>query len=175
MFTKVFLKNYRSFDEFELNLMGKNGNPKNLAIIYGENGAGKSNIMSAFVLLSELQQTMNVRDMYENLLNQEAVFSDEKVERLMKQRLIAGLRDIQAIISDYRMIGSEDSIVAEYEFRIGENTGRYRVELGQNEIVYEKLEYLLTKRRGIHFECSPDGISINKAIIILPICFKNAK
>lgn len=165
MFTKIYLKNYRSFDEFELNFIGKNGMPKKLAIIYGENGAGKSNIMSAFVLLNELQQTMNVRDMYEDLLNQKAVFNDEKIESLMKQHLIAGLRDIQAIIRDYRMIGSENPIVAEYEFRIGENIGRYRVELGQNEIIYEKLEYLLTKRRGVHFECSADGITINKAIV----------
>ena len=165
MFTRIYLKNYRSFDEFELNLTGKNGMPKKLAIIYGENGAGKSNIMSAFVLLNELQQTMNVRDMYEDLLNQTAVFSDEKMESLMKQQLIAGLRDIQAIARDYRMIGSEDPIIAEYEFRIGENTGRYRVEMDQNEIVYERLEYLLTKRRGIHFECTPDSIVINKAIV----------
>ena len=88
MFTRIYLKNYRSFDEFELNLTGKNGMPKKLAIIYGENGAGKSNIMSAFVLLNELQQTMNVRDMYEDLLNQTAVFSDEKMESLMKQQFL---------------------------------------------------------------------------------------
>lgn len=165
MFTRIYLENFRSFEKFELNLTGKGNVPKNLAVVYGENGAGKSNIMSAFVLLNEFQQTMNVRDMYEDLLSQEAVFNDEKMETLMKQRLIAGLRDMQAIVRDYRMIGSNAPVVAEYEFCIGNNTGKYRVEFGDEGIVYEKLEYLLTKRKGVHFECSADGILINKAIV----------
>ena len=165
MFTKVYLKNFRSFDEFELNLTRKNGIPKKLAIIYGENGAGKSNLMSAFVLLNELKQTMDVRDFYEELLSQESPFKDKEIGQSLKKQLIDGLRDIRAIIRDYRMIGCEDIIVAEYEFCIGNNFGSYRVEFDQEEIVYERLEYLLNKRRGVHFECSRDGIEINKAII----------
>lgn len=160
MFTKVHLKNFRSLDDFELDL-----STKNLAIFYGENGAGKSNLMSAFVLLGELLQTMNVRDAYEDLINQEAMFNDEKMEKFVKQRLLAGLRDIQAIINDYRMIGTDTPVVAEFAFCIGNNNGKYRVELGKDEIVYERLEYLLNRRRGVHFECSADGISINKAIV----------
>lgn len=165
MFTRVYLKNFRSFDEFELNLAGKNGVPKKLAVIYGENGAGKSNLMSAFVLLNELKQTMNIRDIYEDLLSQESLFKDKEIGEKLKRKLIDGLRDIRAIISDYRMIDCEDTVVVEYEFCIGKNFGSYRVEFSQEEIVYEKLEYMLNKRRGVHFECAPSGIMINKAII----------
>ena len=165
MFTRVYLKNFRSFDEFELNLTGKNGVPKKLAVIYGENGAGKSNLMSAFVLLNELKQTMNVRDLYEDLLSQESLFKDQEIGEKLKRKLIDGLRDIRAIICDYRMIDCEGTVVAEYEFRIGENSGSYRVEFDKEEIVYEKLEYMLNKRKGVHFECSSNEIMINKAII----------
>lgn len=160
MFTKVHLKNFRSLDDFELDFSSKQ-----LAIIYGENGAGKSNLMSAFVLLNELLQTMDVRDAYEELINQESLFNDEKMEKLLKQRLLSGLRDIQAIINDYRMIGTDTPVVAEYAFCIGSNNGKYRVELGKDEIVYERLEYMLNQRRGVHFECTTDGITINKAIV----------
>lgn len=165
MFTRVYVKNFRSFDEFELNLAGKNGVPKKLAVIYGENGAGKSNLMSAFVLLNELKQTMDVRDIYEELLSQESFFKDNKIDENLRRQLFDGLRDIRAIIDDYRMIDCDGTIVAEYEFCIGNNYGSYRVEFDQEEIVYEKLEYLLNKRRGVHFECSSKGIEINKAII----------
>ena len=165
MFTRVYLKNFRSFDEVELNLASKNGVPKKLAVIYGENGAGKSNLMSAFVLLNELKQTMNVRDIYEDLLSQESLFKDKEVGEKLKRKLIDGLRDIRAIISDYQMIDCEGTVVAEYEFSIGDNFGSYRVEFDREEIVYEKLEYLLNKRRGVHFECSSNEIMINKAII----------
>lgn len=165
MFTNVRLQNFRSFGDIMLDLTAKNGNPKNLAVIYGENGAGKSNLMSAFVLLREILSTMNVRDMYEELLNQKAIFTDENMESIMRETIKSGLRDIQAIIDDCRMVGSDEPVIAEYEFQVFGNTGKYTVKLGKKEIVYEKLEYLLNKRRGIYFECSESEITINNAIV----------
>ena len=114
MFTRIKLRNFRSFDSIEFDLTKKGNSPKNLAIIYGENGAGKSNLLSAFVLLDELLGTMDVRDTYEELLTQKAIFNDEELEKNLRQRLMSGLRDMQAIIDDYGMIGSDMPIVAEY-------------------------------------------------------------
>lgn len=165
MFTNVRLQNFRSFGDITLDLTAKNGNPKNLAVIYGENGAGKSNLMSAFVLLREILSTMNVRDMYEELLNQKAIFTDENMESIMREKIKSGLRDIQAIIDDCHMVGSDEPVIAEYEFQVFGNTGKYTIKLGKSEIVYEKLEYLLNKRKGIYFECSESGITINNAIV----------
>lgn len=165
MFTKVRLQNFRTFDSIEFDLTNKNSTPKNLAIIYGENGVGKSNLVSAFVLLNELMATMDVRDAYEELLNQKSIFSDQKMEKRLRQQLIAGLRDMSAIINDCRMVNCDDPIVAEYEFNIWGNAGKYRIELGDNEIISEHLEYLLNKRRGVYFDCSKDAITINNGIV----------
>lgn len=165
MFTKIRLENFRSFDSIEFDLKGKGNVPKHLAIIYGENGTGKSNLMSAFVLLSEILKTMDVRDAYEELLNQKSLFNDENLEKAMRQSLMSGLRDIQAIISDYSMVGCTAPISVEYEFYIGGNIGKYSIELGKNEILHERLEYLLNRRRGIYFDCTSDTISINSAIV----------
>lgn len=68
MFTSVKLKNFRSFKEISFNLCDKPDSPKHMAIVYGENGAGKSNLASVFVLLNELMQTMDIRDQYEEML-----------------------------------------------------------------------------------------------------------
>lgn len=165
MFTKVTLKNFRTFDRIEFDLSSKNNTPKKLAIIYGENGVGKSNLMSAFVLLKELMATMDVRDAYEELLSRESIFSNENMEKEMRQKFVAGLRDIQAIINDYRMVDSKENIVAEYEFNFFDNIGKYSVEMNEHEIVHERLEYLLNKRRGIYFDCNTDNIMINDAIV----------
>lgn len=165
MFTKIRLQNFRTFDNIEFDLTTKNNTPKKLAIIYGENGVGKSNLVSAFVLLCELMGTMNVRDVYEELLSQKAIFSDEKLEQDMRKKIIAGLRDMKAIINDCRMVGCNNPIVAEYEFNIYGNTGKYYIELGDNEIIHEKLEYLLNKRRGTYFDCRKKSISINSGIV----------
>ena len=165
MFTKIRLRNFRSFGDVELNLTTRNGSPKNLAIIFGENGAGKSNLMSAFVLLHELFSTMNVRDLYEELLSRQALYADEDMENRRRQRLKAGMRDIQAIIDDYRMVGCKDPICVEYDFRINGNDGKYCITLGENEIIHEKLEFLLSKRKGTYFDCTADSISINSNIV----------
>ena len=52
MFEYVKLKNYKSFGNVEFNLLDKNGVPKKLLLIYGKNGVGKSNLASAFFMLS---------------------------------------------------------------------------------------------------------------------------
>lgn len=165
MFTKITLENFRSFDHIVFDLTEKGNVPKHLAVLYGENGAGKSNLMSAFVLLPELTRTMDVRDAYERLLTRDAIFQDEKMEKVMREQMRHSLRDMSAIIKDYRMIDCEDPIVAEYEFNINGNNGCYRVEFGQDEIVHERLEYVLNQRRGLYFDCSSDGILINDTVI----------
>lgn len=165
MFTKITLENFRSFDHIVFDLTEKGNVPKHLAVLYGENGAGKSNLMSAFVLLPELTRTMDVRDAYERLLTRDAIFQDEKMEKVMREQMRHSLRDMSAIIKDYRMIDCEDPIVAEYEFNINGNNGCYRVEFGQGEIVHERLEYVLNRRRGLYFDCSSDGILINDTVI----------
>lgn len=165
MFTKIKLKNFRSFGCLEFDLSSKNGHPKNFAVIFGENGAGKSNLMSAFVFLQEIFSTMNVRDIYEELLNKQAIYIDEELENRRRQILRDGLRDIQAIISDYKMVGCEEPISLEYEFQINGNIGKYSISLDESEIIHEKLEYLLSKRRGIYFDCSSSGITINHSIV----------
>lgn len=165
MFTKITLENFRSFDHIVFDLTEKGNVPKHLAVLYGENGAGKSNLMSAFVLLPELTRTMDVRDAYERLLTRDAIFQDEKMEKVMREQMQHSLRDMSAIIKDYRMIDCEDPIVAEYEFNINGNNGCYRVEFGQDEIVHERLEYVLNRRRGLYFDCSSDGILINDTVI----------
>ena len=165
MFTKITLENFRSFDHIVFDLTEKGNVPKHLAVLYGENGAGKSNLMSAFVLLPELTRTMDVRDAYERLLTRDAIFQDEKMEKVMREQMRHSVRDMSAIIKDYRMIDCEDPIVAEYEFNINGNNGCYRVEFGQDEIVHERLEYVLNRRRGLYFDCSSDGILINDTVI----------
>ncbi|WP_181039084.1 AAA family ATPase, partial [Brachyspira murdochii] len=53
MFTYVKLKNYKSLVDFEVDLTSSKNNPKKMIIIYGENGAGKSNFINAFFTLFE--------------------------------------------------------------------------------------------------------------------------
>ena len=150
MFTKIRLKNFKSFGDITFDI-SSNKTAKNLVVLYGKNGAGKSNIMSSFVFLKELMSTMDVRDRYEALLAHEDEYSkisDEKLSSMLRQRLLEGLRSIKIIIDDYKMIGSTDNMYVEYNFIIDGRQGKYAVELDESGIVEEELEFVLKKRRG---------------------------
>ena len=166
MFTNLRLTNFCSFEHVELNLSNRNRSPKHLAMIFGENGAGKSNLVHAFQILIELLRTMDVRDAYEELLSQKAILNDEKMERQLRQMMLSDLRDMKAIINDCKMIGCDDPIRAEFDFQINNSSGTYSIELSDSEIIYESLEYVLNKRRGTYFECRPGKITINHSIIM---------
>ena len=165
MFTKVRLQNFRSFGEIEFNLLEKKNDAKRLAVVFGENGAGKSNLMSAFVMLSELLATLDMRDAYEDFLSQKAIFNNENIEKAYKQRILDRMRDMRAIIDDCRMVGSTKPILVEFDFLIGDNSGRYVIELGTEEIIHERLEYRLNKRRAVYFDCTKEKFMINPSIV----------
>lgn len=167
MFTKIILKNFKSFDNLTFDI-STNKTAKNLVILYGKNGSGKSNVMSSFVFLSELMMTMDVRDHYEAFLAHEDEYSkiaDEKLSAILRQSFLDGLRSIKKIIDDYKMLNSSGNMYAEYNFVIGDKPGKYIVELDEEGIVEEQLEFILKKRRGIYFKCSKGGLVLNNSII----------
>ena len=47
MISYIKLKNFKSFSDVQLDLRGAHGIHKKVALIYGENGSGKSNLMLA--------------------------------------------------------------------------------------------------------------------------------
>ena len=49
MFEYIYLENFKSFGKVRFDLSDKQGNPKKMVLIYGENGIGKSNLASAFL------------------------------------------------------------------------------------------------------------------------------
>lgn len=165
MFTKMHLKNFRSFGNIELNLEGKRKQPKPLAMVYGENGMGKSNLVCGFATLIELMHTMNVRDVMEMFLSNEQVqkLTNENAQSLFVA-LSNSLPDIKNISKRSRMVGSEEPVLLEYEFLLDGHRGRYLVELGVEEIIHERLEYIVEKNRGVYFDLTPTKVKLNQRI-----------
>ncbi|WP_366521484.1 AAA family ATPase, partial [uncultured Brachyspira sp.] len=70
MFTYVKLKNYKSLVDFEVDLTSSKNNPKKMIIIYGENGAGKTNFINSFFTLFETLNTKIHYDKINKLINE---------------------------------------------------------------------------------------------------------
>ena len=173
MFTYVKFKNFKSLVDVELNLKNKNKINK-LNIIYGENGAGKSNIASAFYTLMEFNETMSAPRFIKSVLsklNNEDDSNDnrenEKIKRLIEQ-LKDGYRDTQDIIKNVKTIASKENMSLEYGFRVNGFNGSYYIETDNDYIVHEKLYYKLEKNRGCYFEIYPEKniFKLNEKVFI---------
>ena len=158
MFEYVKLKNFKSFGDVEFNLLDRKGNPKKLILLYGENGIGKSNLASAFFMLSETLRTMDVRDIMQSFLSENPEsMSDEMFARIIKMRY----KDLETLIRENKMVSSSDTMYLEFGFKLRDKSGKYILETNDSQIIHERLEYVLTKNKGIYFDITPSKTNIS--------------
>ena len=162
MFEYVKLKNYKSFCDVEFNLLDKNRVPKKLLLIYGKNGVGKSNLASAFFMLSETLRTMDVRDIMQSILSDPDNLKDEDFSRYLKMRY----KDIETLIQENKMVASEEPMYLEFGFQLYGKRGRYILETNDSQIIHERLEYTLARNRGTYFDITPNKVTINSRIFL---------
>lgn len=146
MFKYIKLKNFKSLVDFTIDLTTKKGSPKKFAIIYGENGIGKSNFISAFAALSETFNTKNAVDRINKFIE-----SGMNTESKDFKILINNLKDITRIIKAHKTIGSRDNMVLEFGFRIKNKDGRYRLETDNEKIISETFEYQISKNKTLSY------------------------
>lgn len=161
MFEYIYLKNYKSFGEVSFDLTDKQGNPKKMVLIYGENGIGKSNLASAFFMLSETLRTMDVRDIMQSILSERPdAINEEDFSRLIRLRY----KDLETLIRENKMVASDEPMLLEVGFRLNDRSGRYLIETDDNQLIHERLEYVLAKNKGTYFDITPEKISISTKI-----------
>ena len=143
MIRYVKLTNYKSLVNLNVNFMKTKTKPKNLVLIYGENGIGKSNFANSFYTLNETMRTMSSIEMFKKIIEkaEDNKFIEHKhfIETHFKERF----KDIKMIINDCKTIDSTDNMIMEYGFVFNKKNGVYHIEMNDNEIVSEKLEYVI--------------------------------
>ncbi|HFK6306367.1 AAA family ATPase, partial [Listeria monocytogenes] len=168
MFSKLILKNFKSLTDIEIDFNEKANAPKNMVFIYGENGSGKSNVIQAFSILKESISTLNkVQDFMrlkvklqeetdvDNLSDNSGV-----IARILSNRM--NNLNLGDLIKNTKTIASKDNMLIKYCFIINKVQGEYELEFdSDNNLVYEKLYYLIDKRRGDLF-----SIRYNEDMII---------
>ena len=159
MFTSIHLENYKTFSNITVDLSQKSGVPKSLVLIYGENGAGKSNFAAAFYTLAETMRTMDIRDFLQDFMSKNKEIAEN--ESLLKMLRIR-FRDMEAIVQDARAIGATGNLVLDFSFVIKGKKGRYLIEMDDKEIVHERLEYTLEKNKGLYFDMTSSSKKLNE-------------
>ncbi|MEI0702055.1 AAA family ATPase, partial [Brachyspira intermedia] len=158
MFTYVKLKNYKSLVDFEVDLTSSKNNPKKMIIIYGENGAGKSNFIDAFFTLLDFLNTKidnngnveQIKDKASDLnkiINNKVINEDYNFLKIILTFLKEQFKTLDSIIKESKTIGSKDNMVLEFGFKLNGKNGIYYIETDNESIIKEKLEYVLDKNK----------------------------
>ena len=166
MFTYVKLKNYKSLVDFEVDLTSSKNNPKKMIIIYGENGAGKTNFINSFFTLfdtlnTKIYKTALDKFILEKIKNKE---DEKELEFLFNKMVKENFKILNDIIEDSKTIGSKDNMVLEFGFKLNGKNGVYYIETDNESIVKEKLEYVLDKNKTKYFELSNKDNYINSSL-----------
>ncbi len=164
MIRYVKLTNYKSLVNLSVDFMKTKTKPKNLVLIYGENGIGKSNFANSFYTLNETMRTMSSIEMFKKIIEkaEDNKFIEHKhfIEKYFKERF----KDIKMIINDCKTIDSTDNMIMEYGFVFNKKNGVYHIEMDDNEIVSEKLEYVINKNQTYFFDINKTNVKINNNI-----------
>ncbi len=170
MLSYITLKNFKSFSNIMFDLRGKGGIPKNLAFIYGENGAGKTNLMSAFLFLNKTIETIHSQARVKQLVAEIRSQTGEKemdpsvkneiVEHLMKSQLF----DLADLIQKHRTLNSEGALEVEIGFYLDGAEGSYTLSFDATRVIYEKLRYRIIERTGTIFELSEGNSKMSPTV-----------
>lgn len=169
MFTYIKLKNYKSFRNVELNLCNKKGIPRNIVLLYGENGCGKSNLVNVFYTLSQFFRTMQVKDIIDDIISNRTN-EIEDIESF-KEFLKSNLKETEAIIKESKTINSTENMEIELGFNINGLSGSYYIETNNSQIIHEKLNFVKTKNKTNYFDIislpnSEPKFTLNSNIIL---------
>lgn len=166
MFRYIKLKNYKSLVDFEVDFTEKKDTPRKLVLIYGENGAGKSNLATSFFTLSEIIRTKSNKEILDKITEDMAAeLKEEKDIENFINFIKNDFKETESIIKECKTIGSKENMVLEFGFRINDKNGVYKIETDNEKIVAEKLDYVYNKNSATFFEIDNNNVKINENII----------
>jgi len=161
MFTSIRLKNFKSFGDIYFDFRKKRNEAKKFVAIYGENGSGKTNLVSGFEFLCNSLHSFRNIELIRELQEKSSKLNDNDLFYDFVK--LVNTFEFNKYIKDCRMIGANDDTEIEYGFIVNGVEGKYRV-VFNDTIVFEELYYLIDKRRGKLFTISKDEKKINKEI-----------
>lgn len=169
MIEYIKLSNFKSFKDITFDLRGKNGKPKPMAFIYGENGSGKSNLISSIYFLSETFDTLSNQEKILNFKRHDILSSleieDEKFkEKLLDQIIKKEFSNLESIIHTNKTINSEEHMKVEIGFYINDHHGSYYAEFNDDTIVFEELKYIISERTGVYFKINHNKKHLSPSI-----------
>lgn len=161
MFTRIVLDNFKSLGHIDFDLMGANNNPLRYAVIYGENGSGKTNLMESIGFLKSSITTRSLMHYYEEFRNRidGTLLNDDELAQFEKEfdsikmsmfDIMKGAIKQQNFNNErlkFKMKGSDGDMILDYHFIIDGKKSSYSLRIDNNgEIVEESYKTVIGRR-----------------------------
>ncbi len=170
MLSYVRLINFKSFSDITLDLRGTRGIPKQLAVIYGENGAGKSNLISALLFLSRSIATMRNQEeskkmSAEQLVTDLGFISNSKNRDQLAEKIFRSFfYTLKDEIEQAKSIARAGAMTVETGFYLGGREGVYSMVFKDERIVKEELRHRIHSRIGTVFSVEPHKVTLSPSV-----------
>lgn len=160
MFTYIRVKNFKSLIDFSIDFRNNRNKTKNLVVIYGENGSGKTNIVEVFEFLKNVLFTRRFSIDFSKINLGENDKIEEKIFDIIIKK-----HSINSIISSYKTIDSSEDMHVECGFKKKNKEYKYIIITNNEQIIYEQLN-LLSKNNieEVLFEINLKDKNIDKVI-----------
>lgn len=153
MFSRVTLKNFRCFLKTEINFKNRKGTVKPVVLLVGDNGTGKSALISSFIYLKELTEGYLV-----------SCLADKEAKTVFNSGTICF--DLSQKVDEVRTIGVKGNVETTYEFVVRGNSYRYELVFDENNVLI--LERLSKKQRQsmiVLLEMTLDRFNLGKGLL----------
>ena len=156
MLSFIHIKNFRSLPDVTLDLTDGHGSVKSSAYIYGENGAGKSNLVSAMYFLCRTFRTVKDDEAIRDLPSRPQGFYPELSSEELNYRIKSANMDLEHLLRNARRMGVDMPMVIEIGFTINGKNGTYSLEFDTDSVISEKLSYTIGNRNGIIYSINSE-------------------
>lgn len=160
MISYLKIKNFQSLIDLSVDFMKTTTKAKNLIVIYGENGSGKTNFAKTFYMLQESFRTMSIKENILDIINKKEKYTEYGIYN----SLLNMYKNTEQIIKTYKTIDSKDNMSIELGFIIKGNKGSYYLEYNNNKLVSEKLNFVLNKNQTLLFNIGDNKTKLNDSL-----------
>ncbi len=172
MLSYIELENFKSLTDFKIDFRSKGGVPKKLAFIYGENGSGKTNLVSAILFLSQSLHTLSNYLKLQDLSNNgmpdfiSEIDEPEIREQIFKDLIGKKLPPLSSLIQENITIDCNDNMRLKIGFYIDEIEGSYELIFNDSSVVFEELRYIVNERVGVLYSISEQALKFSSALVL---------
>ncbi len=172
MLSYIELQNFKSLTDFKIDFRSKSGVPKKIAFIYGENGSGKTNLVSAMLFLRQsfytLSSYLKLQDLSNNSMSDLMAEIDESEvrEQILKDIMAKRLLSLSGLLEENKTIDCSDTMRLKIGFYLDGVEGSYELIFDDSSVVYEELRYVVNERVGVLYKISEDSFRISSALVV---------